>query len=124
MNLLGHLSGRNRKQPREPDAPLSALLQQWQGAGARPEFEAAVWRRIRRVSEPAASTWPVFDLARRWWPEYGWTTATAAIAGIAAGVYLALAPVVPTHEQNAAAPLLQRDTLAGSYLTLLAGGPP
>jgi hypothetical protein len=63
------------------------------------------------------------DLARRWATDYGWSTAAAAVAGIAAGITLALAPAIPTHAQSTAAPLLHHDTLAGSYLNLLAGGP-
>lgn len=117
MDLLGHFFGRNRKQPREPDAELSALLQQWQGVSDRPDFEAAVWRRIRRVPEPASPAWSI-------WADFGWSTAAAAFAGIVVGVWLAFAPGTPVRDTNAASPLLHRDTLAGSYVTMLAGGPP
>jgi hypothetical protein len=130
MNLLGQLFGRNRQHSREPDASLNALLQQWQGPGARPDFEDAVWRRIRRASEPASSTVTVFGLARDlprglagWLPDYGLRAAAAAVVGIVTGVWLAFAPGPAAREQDAATPLLHRDTLAGSYLSMLAGGP-
>ena len=108
------------------DKHLSALLREWQGIEPEPCFEASVWQRIRQDAARAASREP--DLPRpgvSWleWllPGRVWATAMTLLLFISAGSLLGMLAgrSTPHHEDS---PLLQPQTLAGSFLAMNTGG--
>ncbi len=93
------------------DDKLRRLLATWKDIEPRPDFAADVLRRIRRI-EPAhpALVWLTTSPA--------WTYIAALAAGLLVGTYAAWAPVSGRSDGT----LLHSGTVAGNYLSLLAGG--
>ena len=114
--------GSNTAQP--DDGRLSALLDQWKSIEPQANFEAVVWRRIRAASAPEQQPLPVAIILRDWFvPRSAWVNAAAVAAGILVGVGLAFFAPAARGGRHANEPLLHAQTLAGSYLTMVTGGP-
>ena len=106
------------------DKRLSALLQGWKGLETHLSFEAAVWRRLRAASAPEQRAIPAVTTLRDWFvPRSAWVNAAAVAAGILVGVGLAFFAPAARGGRHANEPLLHAQTLAGSYLTMVTGGP-
>jgi hypothetical protein len=102
-------------------ARLKALLRDWKTPEPTPDFNAAVWRRIRATPAPLVRI-AFADLVRQWIvPHPVWTGAVATTAALIAGVFLgvSLPAAHPVVADNAS--LLHNQTLAGSYLAMVSG---
>ena len=104
------------------DERLTALLREWQGVEPRADFDAAVWRRIRTASVAEPGTLSFVSILRdRVLSQPVWATALAAAAAVVIG-FLAGIVVPASHEGHAAGePLLNAQTVAGSYLAMVSG---
>lgn len=112
--MLNNQSFWRRKRPISSDTNLTALLQEWRGITPGATFEADVWNKIQHNSQPILREWVT--------SQFAWVNALAAAAGLVLGVGLAFnAPSTPTRN-DAGPSLLHTHTLAGSYLTMAAGG--
>ncbi len=103
------------------DAALRAVLRAWPAVEPSPGFEVEVWRRLQ--CEEAKSE----RIVIRWFTHARPVRAAAAalVAGALLGAMLArqtVPPVSAVHRSGAM--LLHTETLAGSYLGLVAGGGP
>lgn len=107
----------------EGDELLSRVLQTWRGIEPRDNFEAVVWRRIRTASVSEKRFVPAAIDVRAWFvPRPVWLSAAAAVAGLVFGVGLAFSTSGGRDGRQTADPLLQAQTLAGSYLAMATGG--
>lgn len=111
-----------RDRPRVDDERLSSLLREWKGVEPRPSFEATVWRRIRAASAPESHALSGLWLLREWCtPRMAWVGAMTVALSILTGVGAGFSTPRTHHAREAADPLLHPQTLAGSYLTMVAG---
>ncbi len=98
------------------DERLRALLREWQGIEAQPNFEVAVWRGIR-ASTTEARTSSLAAYFREWiLPRPVWSAAIAAAVAIVIGGLAGFSASTTDARQYASEPLLHPRTLAGSYL--------
>lgn len=103
------------------DARLSALLQAWRSPEPGAGFNREVWCRVEAAAAVESIT--VWERLRLWMSEStAWPATAAAMAGVFAGVCLALAVPTTPRVSAASAPLLQAHTLAGAYIGLISGG--
>lgn len=106
------------------DEKLSALLQAWKGCKPGPEFNEQVWRRIRAAADRSEKMTGAEWLLAWILPHPAWTGAIAASAAVMIGVVAGVATrEQPTGHHDAEA-LLHGQTLAGSYLEIVAGESP
>jgi len=105
------------------DKRLSTLLCEWQGLETHPDFEAAVWRRIRTVSVPEPSARSLLGRLCEWMaPHPVWAAAMAVTVAIVIGGLAGFSASTADSSHRASQPLLHPRTLAGSYLYATAGG--
>lgn len=120
--MFGRRFRSESRKAQEGDERLSMLLREWKGATSPPNFEAAVWRRIRIASAPEQRRLRLVTTLREWLvPRPAWANTMAAAAGIVVGVGLAFSTPVAHGGRSAAEPLLDSQTLAGSYLAMVTG---
>ena len=107
------------------DDRLDALLSQWKGIEPGAAFEAGVWRRIRVASAAEPRGLSLIEMLRDWIvPRPAWSSAIAAAAAILIGIWAGFSAPPARAGRQAAEPLLNPQTLAGSYLTMVTGGAP
>jgi hypothetical protein len=106
----------------ESNERLSALLHEWKDIEPQANFEAAVWRRIRAVSTPEQRRFTTATTLEWFTPHPVWVNAMAVAAGIAVGVGLAFSTPAMRDIHQTDETLLRSQTLAGSYLAMLAEG--
>ena len=107
------------EQTKAGDERLGRVLRTWDGIEPRTDFKEGVWRRIRSapVEEERGSWLDVWrDLLA---PPWAWANAALVAVAVLAGVWAGTA--LP-REARAADPLLNTDTVAGSYLIMMTGG--
>ena len=107
--------------PPPRDERLSAVLREWKGVDPRAGFEAAVWRRIGAGVTEARGFSLIRIIRDRILPQPAWATALAATAAILIGVWAGLSLPAMRDSRQTVEPLLQTNTLAGSYLAMVAG---
>jgi hypothetical protein len=104
------------------DDRLDALLSQWRAIEPAADFEAGVWRRIRSAAAAEPHGLTLIDIMRDWIvPQPAWSSAIAAAAAILIGIWAGSSAPSARAGRQAAEPLLQAQTLAGSYLTMVTG---
>jgi len=103
------------------EARLSAVLKGWHAVETSPEFDQAVWARIRHEAVTVPPRLTVIDFLRQTLAQPAWAAAAAAVIGLGMGVTVALVSPRPATAGTQAERLLQRDTLAGSYLAMTTG---
>lgn len=106
---------------RDDDARLRVLLKAWPAVEPSRTFDQGVWARIRRETVTVPPRLTVIDFLRRVLMQPAWTVAAAAVIGLGMGVIVTLIVPRPLAGMQAER-LLQRDTLAGSYLAMTTGG--
>ena len=110
-------------EPRQDDnARLSTLLKEWSAVEPSPAFDQGVWARIRRETVTAPPRVALLDFLRLALARPAWAAAAAAVIGIGLGIVAALVAPRPAVAGPQTERLLQRDTLAGSYLAMTTGG--
>jgi hypothetical protein len=103
------------------DKNLSKLLKQWRDIEPKANFEASVWRRIRRAQteEPERSSLLELLLRRRLWqPAYAAVAAAvivSAVIGTSAGVLTSLRATTTARGELQ---FMSSGTLAGGYARL------
>ncbi len=103
------------------DERLRALLHEWKGVEPQPDFEAAVWRRIRASTVETRGTLRAVFL-REWSLSHPvWSTALAAAVAIAVGGLAGVSTSTAASRHYAFTPFLHSHTLTGSYLALATG---
>jgi len=106
------------------DESLSALLEHWKGMEPRDNFEAGVWRRIHTASLLERRGVTVAEFLRDWLlPQPAWVTGLAAALAVLVGIWAGISAPATRDGRQANEPLLHAQTLAGSYLAMMAGGP-
>lgn len=108
----------------DSDAKLSEILRKWEGVQPRAGFEASVLRRLH-AGAPAGNAWSeAFDRLHNWFSSSMLPYESAgALAGIAAGLFLALTTMSPSAAPNDARfRILHPAGLAGGYAHVVAGG--
>ena len=121
--MLGKQSSLECGKRREQDGSLSALLQEWKGIESPANFEAEVWRRIRTASVPERRGVTLAEFLRDWLrPQPAWATGLAAALAVLVGIWVGVSTPLPRDGRQANEPLLHAQTLAGLYLTMMAGG--
>jgi hypothetical protein len=104
------------------DERLTALLSEWKGIEPRGTFHAAVWRRIRVASAAESRGLSLIATVReRMLPKPAWATAMAVIVAVFIGLWAGFSGPAPRYANQAGQPLLNRQTLAGSYLAMVEG---
>ena len=105
------------------DPRLTALLREWKDIKPAANFESAVWSNIRTASGIKAERIIFGATLREWFaPRPAWVSATAAAAGIVAGISLAFSTAATRSSHADDDPLLESQTLAGSYIAMVTGG--
>ena len=107
---------------RADDVRLSAVLKDWRGVEPSAAFDQGVWDRIRREAVTAPRRPTLIDFLQRTLAQPAWAAAAAAVIGLGIGAAVALMAPHPAAAASQTARLLQRDTLAGSYLAMSTGG--
>ena len=104
----------------DQDRLLRQRLREWPGLEPRPDFEAAVWR---RVAAPAAPAFNGFEAWQAWiGVRPAWAGAAAALIAVAVGIAsTAMLPQPPRGTLALPTPSLQGQTLAGAYLAMASG---
>ena len=116
--MFGRRSSSESSKSQTGSQRLSGLLHAWRSIEPSNNFDAAVWRRIRT----AADVQPTPTSLLAWFvPRPVWMSAAAAFAGVVLGVGLAFS-TSRVRDNKMDETLLRSPTLAGSYLTLMAGG--
>lgn len=114
-------SGRQTR-PSEEDRRLRAVLRQWQGIEPDARFEGDVWRRLRAGSVPGPEPFTLIGLLREWLtPPSVWVNGLASVAALVIGVTAAISLPEAPRGTSLGGVLLQNQTLARSYLALVAG---
>ena len=115
--MLGKHSKAENHSASASEKRLLDLLHTWRDIEPQADLEEAVWRRIHT----AADVQPVSKGLLAWFvPRPVWLSAAAAGIGVVLGVGLAISTSSATDDQHNAM-LLRSSTLAGSYLTMVAG---
>lgn len=110
------------RKPQEADARLTTVLREWKAVEPRGSFELDVWRRIRETSAAERQHRSAVTLLREWLaPRHAWAGPIAAAAGIVVGIGLGISLPAMHAGHGAHEPLLLSQTVAGSYLALVAG---
>ena len=106
------------------DNNLSRLLKQWRAIEPSSNFEAGVWRRIRRVGAGQPERGSLLD---QWWRGRLWRPALGVAAAVLFSAAIGTSMGVHTAaRRTSAAPVelqfMSAGTLAGGYARLAAGG--
>ncbi len=107
---------------RADDARLSAALKGWHVVEPSPGFDQGVWDRIRREAVATPPRLTVIEFLRLTLLQPAWAAAAAAVIGVGIGIGVALVTPRSAAFGIQTERLLQRDTLAGSYLAMTTGG--
>ncbi len=100
------------------DEKLRNLLRQWPGIEPKANFEADVWRRIRRAGSAQPERIGLIDLIQQWLWRPALAVTTAAIVSLAIGIsggLLAASRTAPVHNEMT---FMSAGTLSGGYVHL------
>jgi hypothetical protein len=103
------------------DRELAELLQCWKAVEPKDTLEDEVLRRICSEQRTAESS-ALCLFIESFLPQPGWMTALAASVAIILGIWAGISIPVTGGDNPDATPLLQPNSLAHSYLSLLTGG--
>jgi hypothetical protein len=102
------------------DPQLTRLLRQWRDIEPTPNFEAAVWRRIRLAESAQPRRAPLADILCEWIRKPAYVTVFAVMLGASIGLWAGVlsTPPRPSAHGFGSFQFLGGETLSGGYVQL------